>query len=259
MVRKKKMSLKIISWNVNGLRSAEKKGFWGKIKELDPDIVCLQEIKAKPEQLSLAMRKPEGWYAYFFPAQRPGYSGVAVYSKKQPLKVHYGLGDDRFDAEGRVLVLVFAEFVLVNAYFPNGGRDDERLKFKLDFCEVIQEFLLGFSQPVFLGGDINTAHQERDLARPRENVKNSGFLPVERAWLDRFIAAGFVDSFRVFHTEGENYSWWDMKTRARERNVGWRIDYFFVSAGCEKYLQDAFILPEVMGSDHCPVGIEVVF
>ncbi|MGI5891164.1 MAG: exodeoxyribonuclease III [Bacillota bacterium] len=250
-------SLKLLSWNVNGLRAAAKKGFWQHMQSLNPDIICLQEIKTKKEQLQDDLLKPEGWQAYLYPAQRAGYSGVAIYSKRKPENVRYGIGIERFDAEGRTLTLDYQEFCLVNAYFPNGGRNDERLQYKLDFCEAIQEFVLSIKRPVLLCGDFNTAHQERDLARPRENLNNSGFMPIERAWIERFLAAGFVDTFRLFYEQGGFYSWWDLKTRARERNTGWRIDYFFAAKELQSRIKSAFILPEITGSDHCPVGIEL--
>ncbi len=251
------MIMKLLSWNVNGLRAVAKKGFYQYLEQCGADVLCLQEIKAKTEQLPEELLRPQGWHTYFFPAERSGYSGVAVYSKIEPQEVRYGMGDEKFDMEGRTLVLDFASFVLVNAYFPNGGRDEERLRYKLDFCEAIQDFVLSLERPVLLCGDVNTAHQERDLARPKENINNSGFMPVERAWIDRFLAAGFIDTFRLFHEQGGIYSWWDMKTRARDRNVGWRIDYFFASDVLRHNIKAAFIQPEVMGSDHCPVGVEI--
>lgn len=248
--------MKLLSWNVNGVRAAVKKGAREALDIINADIVCLQEIKAKPEQMPAELMAWPGYTPFICSAERPGYSGVAVFAKQEPYAVAYGLGEERFDREGRTLILDYESFRLINCYFPNGGSGPERLQFKLDFYEAMLDYAQRSEKPLIVCGDVNTAHREIDLARPKENQTVSGFLPEERAWIDRFLAAGFLDSFRLFHTEGEQYSWWDMKTRARARNVGWRIDYFFVSEALRPRLTDAYLLPAVMGSDHCPVLLE---
>ena len=198
-----------------------------------------------------------GYTGYYNPAERPGYSGVALLCKEPPLFVSKGLGEERFDVEGRVLVADYADFRLFNAYFPNGGQGEDRLRYKMDFYAATSAYALASDKPLIVCGDVNTAHQPIDLARPKENEKNTGFLPMERAWIDEFLALGFLDSFRLFHYEGGHYSWWDMKTRARERNIGWRIDYFFVAEPLRQRIKDAYILPAIEGSDHCPVVLEI--
>ncbi|HQO58664.1 MAG TPA: exodeoxyribonuclease III [Candidatus Omnitrophota bacterium] len=250
--------MKLLSWNVNGIRAVEKKGFLDWLHQASPDVLCLQETKAHPDQLSSALTAPEGYYSFWSSAQRKGYSGVAVYAKTRPSKVEEGLGADEFDAEGRVLICTFSRFVLFNLYVPNGGSGNKRVPFKMAFYGCLLkklEKLRKAGQAVVICGDINTAHMEIDLARPRENEKNTGFLPEERAWLTRFLDLGYIDTFRHFHKGPGHYSWWDYKTKARERDVGWRIDYFFMTPDLLPRLQDAFILKDVLGSDHCPVGI----
>lgn len=252
--------MKLLSWNVNGYRAVLKKGFADFLAAEKPDILGLQEVKSCPEQLS---EKDTAFPGYSFSwncAERKGYSGVAAFYRKPPLKVANGFGERRFDAEGRVITLEYPAFFLLNVYFPNGGQGPYRLKYKLEFYEAFREHIEGLrktGKAVLFCGDVNTAHNEIDLARPKENEKTSGFMPVERAWLDRITAAGWVDTFRLFHPEPGRYSWWDYKTRARERNVGWRIDYFFINREKASLVRDAFILPEVQGSDHCPVGVEL--
>jgi len=240
--------MKLISWNVNGIRAVLRKGAF---TTFDADILCIQETKAHKEQLSDELINVSGYFSYFADAERKGYSGVAVYSKKEPLSVKNG-----WDSEGRTLILEYDDLYVLNTYFPNGKASKERLKFKLDFYEKYLETVKKLDKPVIICGDVNTAHKELDLSRPKENRKTSGFLPIECDWIDRLLESGFTDSFRKFHKEGENYSWWDMKTRARDRNVGWRIDYFFVSDDIADKLKDAYILTDVMGSDHAPIGIE---
>lgn len=249
----------LISWNVNGLRAVEKKGFLNWLEEDQPDIVCLQETKAHPDQLPDHLRIVSGYQSHFCAAERKGYSGVAIYSKEQPVSMVCGMGEKRFDEEGRILVADYGDFLLYNVYFPNGGSGKERLVYKMDFYEwFLRKMRTEIKQgkKIVVCGDINTAHHEIDLARPKENAKTSGFLPEERQWMDRFEAAGFVDTFRAkYPNRTGQYTWWDMKTRARERNVGWRLDYFFVSENLRRSVYDAFILSDVYGSDHCPVGI----
>lgn len=256
------MTLKILSWNVNGLRAVLKKGFLDWLKKESPDILCLQEIKVQLPQLPPELRYPAGYEAYWNPAKRPGYSGVAVYTKQKPLSVKSSFGVPRFDDEGRHLEIEYRDFTLFNIYFPNGKRDGERLRYKLDYYEDVLKRLVKLKKKgrhLVVCGDVNTAHHAIDLARPKENENVSGFLPEERAWMDRLTAAGFLDTFRLFNPDPGHYTWWDVISRARERNVGWRIDYHFISESLRPRLTEAFILPEVMGSDHCPVGIQLNF
>ena len=252
--------MKLISWNVNGIRAADRKGLFDWIKEENPDILCLQEIKAKPEQIPPHLKNTPGYYTFFNSADRSGYSGVAVYSKVKPIDVKTGFGIDRFDNEGRTLILEYPNFVLFNIYHPNGNKNQERLNFKLDFYDVFLEYvddLKSEGKNIVVCGDFNTAHKEIDLERPKQNQNVSGFLPIERAWIDTFIDHGYVDTFRYFNKEPRQYSWWSFRTQARDRNVGWRLDYFFVNKGLMKKVKNAFIMQGVTGSDHCPVGIEL--
>ena len=254
--------MKLISWNVNGIRACAKKGFLEWITEEKPDVLGLQETKAHEEQLDESITKIADYRSDWFSAEKKGYSSVAIYSNKKPLNVVKGLGVEEFDREGRVIRHDYEEFTFFTIYFPNGERNEERLQYKLDFYESCFEHfekLRKEGKKLVICGDYNTAHFPVDLARPKENESTSGFLAIERAWLDRFVAAGYVDTFREFHKDGEHYSWWSMRTRARERNVGWRIDYFFITEDLKENLTNAFILPEVEGSDHCPVGIELKF
>ncbi|MCK5397588.1 MAG: exodeoxyribonuclease III, partial [Thermoplasmata archaeon] len=214
---------------------------------------------AMKEQLSKTLAEPSGYHAYFHSAEKKGYSGTAIFTKKKPMNVSNIIGVEEFDREGRVINAEFDDFFLFNVYFPNGRAKPERLVYKLEFYD---EFLKVIekarkSKPVIFCGDLNTAHKPIDLAHPKENEINSGFLPIEREWIDKVIQHGYTDTLRQFDDSPENYSWWDYKTRARERNVGWRLDYFFVSQELLPRLNNAFIMPEIMGSDHCPVGIEM--
>jgi len=252
--------MNIVSWNVNGLRSLAKNGYWESfLKGTKPDIFCLQETKASPEQLSEQFLSPAGYSAFFSSCQiKKGYSGVAIYSKNEPLSVRYGMGIKEFDQEGRIIAAEYDAFWLINAYFPNGGQGPERLDYKMRFYDAFLAFIekLRKEKPVIFCGDVNTAHEEIDLARPKENEENTGFLPEERAWIDEVINAGYVDSFRHFHPNTkEAYTYWDMKTHARDRNVGWRIDYFFITRESLRQIKKAEIRPEIYGSDHCPVSI----
>ncbi|MFA5087532.1 MAG: exodeoxyribonuclease III [Candidatus Omnitrophota bacterium] len=252
--------MKLLSWNVNGIRAVAKKGFPDWLQKESPDILCLQETKAEPAQLTDELVKPKGYSTYWSSAQKKGYSGVAVFSKQPPASVTEGLGRKEFDNEGRTLILDYRDFVLFNIYFPNGGAGNKRVPFKMGFYDAFLEKAQKIrrqGKKIILCGDVNTAHTEKDLSRPKENEKNTGFLPEERAWITQFIDKGYVDTFRHFCKEPGHYSWWDYKTRARERDIGWRIDYFFVSREMLPKVQRAFILKEVMGSDHCPVGIEI--
>jgi exodeoxyribonuclease-3 len=252
--------MRLISWNVNGIRAIAKKGFLDWLKTDKPDVLCLQETKARPEQVPGNIMEPRGYRTYWNTAEKKGYSGVATYTKTKPLSVLKGFGIEKFDSEGRNLMLEFEDFFLFNIYFPNGKASLERLRFKLSFYDAfldLAQSLRDGGKGIVLCGDVNTAHKPMDLSHPRENEDVSGFLPVERKWIDKLIKKGYADTFRHFNREPYNYTWWDYKTRARERNIGWRIDYFFVSAELLPRLKDAFILTDVTGSDHCPIGVEL--
>lgn len=250
--------IKILCWNVNGIRAASRSGFVQWLYGESPDVLCVQETKAMPEQLDEALREPHGYHVCWNYPEIKGYGGVATFTKEEPLQVRYDLAVGGFDTEGRVIVSEHPEFLLFNVYFPNGKKDENRLKYKMDFYDAFFGFiepLREAGQKLIICGDFNTAHKEIDLARPKENAKVSGFLPAERAWMDKLVAHGYVDVFRQFNKEPGQYTWWDMKSRARERNVGWRIDYFFVTENLLELVSEAFIMPDVTGSDHCPIGI----
>lgn len=252
--------LRLFSWNVNGIRAIQKKGFIDWVNKESPDILCLQETKAQIEQLDEVLTKLAGYSCHFFSAERKGYSGVATYTKLTPVEVKTGFGKDLYDIEGRVIETVFKDFILFNAYFPNGGRGPERIKYKLDFYDELFfhiEKLRKKQKNIIVCGDFNTAHKEIDLARPKENSNNTGFLPIERQWIDTIINLGYIDIFREYNDKPEQYTYWDNYTRARERNVGWRIDYFFISKEMRKMVTDAKIHPNVMGSDHCPIELDL--
>jgi len=251
--------MKIISWNVNGIRAAQKKGFVGWLKKEKADIVCVQETKAQPGQLDDKLVNIAGYLSFFNSAKRKGYSGVGIWTKEAPINVVVKMGSKHLDNEGRLLQLDFKKFTLLNVYFPNGGQGDHRLKYKLEFYEKFLKHINKLkkqNKKIIFCGDVNTAHQEIDLTRPKENAKISGFLPEERAWLDKVVANDYIDTFRIFNNKGANYTWWDYKTRARERNVGWRIDYFFISKNLKNKITKAKIRNKIMGSDHCPISIE---
>ncbi|MDR0447648.1 MAG: exodeoxyribonuclease III [Treponema sp.] len=257
--------MRILSWNVNGIRAVEKRGFSRWFTAESPNILCLQETKARPEQLSEELIKPRDkagkpYYSYWASAKKAGYSGVAVYSREEPEDVKL-LGIADFDDEGRVLQAFFRDFVLITAYFPNSQEAGKRLSYKLAFCDVILTYckkLVKQGKHFVLCGDYNIAHTAIDLARPKENEGNAGYLPEERAWMDSFTKAGFVDTFRHFHPEEKgHYSWWSYRVNARERNVGWRIDYHCVDPAFLPMVKRSIIRPDVEGSDHCPVEIEL--
>jgi exodeoxyribonuclease-3 len=250
--------MKIISWNVNGLRAVYRKGFLDWLIRSRADIVCLQEIKAQKKQLPRKLVKLKHYFPYFNSGRRKGYSGVAVYTKKKPLKIERSLGLEQFDREGRLLRLKFPDFSLLNFYLPHGGRDKGKLGYKLAVYKQLFKYLKKNQQErLILAGDFNIAHQEIDLARPKENKNNIMFTPVERKQVDRLIELGFNDSFRLFHPRSKKYTWWPYAYNARKRNLGWRIDYIFASQKLIMRIKDAFILTKIKGSDHCPIGIKL--
>ncbi|MFO8101413.1 MAG: exodeoxyribonuclease III [Dehalococcoidia bacterium] len=253
-------TVNIISWNINGIRAAAKKGLLDWLQQQSPDILCLQETKAHPEQLDSDLLSPSGYYTYWNYPERKGYSGVATFSREEPHRVWYDFEEMGLDLEGRIIGTDYVDFYLFNVYFPNGKKDETRLHYKMAFYERLLEYvdeLKAQGQKIIIGGDVNTAHRPIDLARPRENEKISGFLPIEREWIDKLLAHGYIDTFRHFNQEPDWYTWWDLKSGARQRNVGWRIDYFFISENLLPALEDAFILSSVPGSDHCPIGIKL--
>ena len=255
------VKMKIYSWNVNGIRSVLKKGFEDWFTATDPDVLCLQEVRAEKSQVAEVASR-EGYYTYWNACKRKkGYSGVAVYSKIEPDAVNYGFDIEEFDEEGRVLQLVFPDWVLNSIYFPNGGQGDDRLDYKLRFYDAFLENSkrwISDGKHVVTLGDYNTCHKEIDIARPKENENISGFLPIERAWMDKYVENGFVDTFRKLHPDTRDaYSWWSNRFGARERNVGWRLDYAFVDAALMQNVVSSEIHPGVMGSDHCPISLEL--
>ena len=252
--------MKLISWNVNGVRAVVKKGFLDWLDQEQPDILCLQETKAHVDQLTAEILTDHGYHTFWHSGERRGYSGVATFCKEEPLYVQEGLGIERYDAEGRVLLTEHENFLLYNIYFPNGQKDDERLQYKLDFYDELLPIIneqVESGNNVVVTGDWNTAHHPIDLARPKQNVNTSGFMSIEREKLDMYVENGWIDTFRLFHPEGDRYSWWTYRFGARERNVGWRIDYYFVNEGFVDNVEDAVIHDEVVGSDHCPVSLEL--
>lgn len=253
--------MKLVSWNVNGIRAVTRKGFWAWLSADAPDVVCLQETRIQPEQLTAKMRAPDGGYHTFWcDAERKGYSGVATFSRPEPQAVRKGFGQPQFDVEGRVLITEYAGFTLLNVYFPSGQRGHDRVAFKLEFYDALLAYcadLRAEGHRLVVCGDYNTAHQPVDLARPKQNVKTSGFLPEEREALSRWLEQGFVDVFRHLHPDEVAYSWWTYRANARARNVGWRIDYFLVAEELMPQVREARILGEVMGSDHCPIELEL--
>ena len=250
--------MRLISWNVNGVRAAVKKGLLDWLESEKPDILCLQETKAHKEQLTSEILEDHGYHTYWHSGEKKGYSGVATFSREEPLYVQEGLGIEKYDIEGRVLLTEHENFLLYNIYFPNGQKDEMRLQYKLDFYDDLLPIIneqVESGHNVIVTGDWNTAHHPIDLARPKENVKTSGFMPVEREKLDIYVENGWVDTFRMFHDEGDRYSWWSYRFGVRERNVGWRIDYFFVNESVANLCLDADIHHDILGSDHCPVSL----
>ncbi len=250
--------MRILSWNVNGIRAALESGFLEWLAKESPDILCLQETKAYPDQLDPSIVSPREYITHWNNPQRKGYAGVAVFTKKKPSSVKKDFSARSFDTEGRALILEIGKTTLINVYFPNGRMGPDRLKYKMEFYEKFLKFVDSLKdRNLVICGDFNTAHKEIDLARPEENKMFSGFLPIEREWMDKFVSHGYVDTFRHFNSEGGQYTYWDYKSRARQRNIGWRLDYFFVTKKILPRIKDAFIMPEVTGSDHCPVGVEI--
>ncbi len=254
------MSLKIVSWNVNGMRAVLKKGFMEWFKREAPDILLVQETKSKVDQLPPEVVNPEGYYAYWHDAEKPGYSGVATFTKIKPLEVQFKVGVEEFDREGRIIITKYPWFTLFNIYFPNGKQSEERLRYKLRFYDFMLEYWLELrkkGEKLIIGGDLNTAHKPIDLKNPKANEKYSGFLPIEREWIDKFLSHGFIDTFRYLYPDKVQYTWWTYRFNARARNIGWRIDYFFVSEDLIDLVEDSYALDDVMGSDHCPIVLKL--
>ena len=263
--------MKIISWNINGYRSVTGQNpskrfdvisrdnkLFKYIEEAQPDIICLQEIKAEVEQINEDLRTPPGYHSYYNVCRRKkGYSGVAIFTKQKPLEIVSDLGVNKFDEEGRILLLNYKDYSVFGIYFPKGYADNERLDYKLEFYEYLFDYLKKHPKPYIISGDYNTAHHPIDLARPKENIEVSGFMPIERVKLDWMVDNGYVDTFREFNEGNGHYTWWTQRGRARENNVGWRIDYHFVSQELKSSLKSAYHHPEQMGSDHCPVVAEL--
>jgi exodeoxyribonuclease III len=255
------MNLSLATWNVNGIRACVKKGFLDVVESLGVDLLCLQEVRAKVDQLPKELSGLDGYEAHWFPAERPGYSGVGCLTKKKPDKVIDGIGVEEFDVEGRTQQIVFEDIVVINSYVPNGGRDLSRVDYKLRYYEhLLKQSQVWESEGkgVVMTGDWNTCHQPIDLARPKGNVKNTGFLPEEREWISRMISSGYGDAFREEYPEKEGaYSWWSQRGGAREKNVGWRLDYFLVSPNLKSRSGSNQIHPDLLGSDHCPVSMVI--
>jgi exodeoxyribonuclease-3 len=253
--------MKLLSWNVNGIRAAEKNGRFSKwMSSEEPDLVCLQEVKAFPEQVGALLLHSSKYQMHWNPAKKPGYSGTAIISRHEPLSVRNGIGVPEIDDEGRVLVMEFKKFTLLNCYFPNSQRDHARLDYKLSFCERFLKYVEKLRQSgkhVLICGDLNIAHKEIDLRNPKSNINNAGFLPQERAWMDRFLGTGYVDTFRKFTPDPGHYTWWSYRPGVREKNVGWRLDYWLTNQEFSDRVKTSTIQPHVTGSDHCPVSLTI--
>ena len=253
---------KIISYNVNGIRSALSKGWIEWLKATDPDIVCLQEIKANPEQLDVSIFENAGYHHYWYPAQKKGYSGVAILSKQKPNHVEYGCGIEKYDNEGRVLRADFDNYSVMSVYMPSGSSGDERQSFKMEWLSDFQNYINELKKKfpnLIISGDYNICHKPIDIHNPVSNANSSGFLPEERNWIDGFMKSGFVDTFRHFNSEPHNYTWWSFRANSRAKNLGWRIDYHLASNTLENKLKRAVIFPQAKHSDHCPILLEVDF
>jgi exodeoxyribonuclease-3 len=252
--------MRIITWNVNGLRAVLKKGAIQPVLELNPDLLCLQEIKARPDQLPNGQRDISGYHAFWNPAERAGYSGVATFAREQPSQVELGLGASHFDIEGRVIRTRYQDFTLFNIYFPNGQRGRERLDYKLAFYALLLEVceaLHADGEKLIITGDFNTSHMPIDLKNPKQNETTSGFMPEERAWVQKFLDGGFVDVYRSLYPERVQYTWWTYRFNARQRGIGWRLDYFLVSEALASRVEDVIIHEDLQGSDHCPVELSI--
>jgi len=259
--KKKKKKISLISWNVNGLRAAIKKDFFGAFKQMDADIVALQEIKLQNPQLTPEITAIQGYESYWSHATvKKGYSGVAAYTRIKPQRVQHGIGDPRYDDEGRILELDYGDFIFFNVYFPNGQMSEERLQYKLDFYEAFFKYTDAYKnqgRSLIITGDYNTAHNEIDLKNPKANENTSGFLRIERDWLDRIVEREYVDTFRYYNPDTVKYSWWTYRFKARDRNIGWRLDYFFVTRDIidNGWIKETLINNDIYGSDHCPIGL----
>ncbi|MEZ4703908.1 MAG: exodeoxyribonuclease III [Bdellovibrionota bacterium] len=252
--------MKILSWNVNGIRAVQKKGFLDWFSAQDADIVCIQETKAHKEQLDEDLIHPQSYNSFWFSAEKKGYSSVATYCKKEPLNIHYGMNDKAFDIEGRTLTVEYKDFVVINAYFPNSQDLGKRLSYKIEFCNSMLEYCNQWRKAgkhIVLCGDYNIAHKEIDLKRPKANEQNAGFLPEERAWMSEYLRQGYVDVFRNFEPGPNHYTWWSYRANARANNVGWRIDYFTCNPEFQDRLKGCFHQNDVMGSDHCPIELNL--
>lgn len=257
------MSIKLVSWNVNGIRAVSKKDeFWEWFDSTDADIISFQEVRATEEQIPKKLAEVDGFHKYYNKAERKGYSGVGTYSKMEPVSVTKGLGIEELDNEGRVLKIEYPDFILFNIYFPNSGKDGVRLDFKVEFCNALLKQLVALKNEgknVVITGDYNIAHHPIDVYNPKNCEGKSGYLPEERAWLDELEEAGFVDTFRMFDEGEGNFTWWSYRFKARERNSGWRLDYFYVNEEMKNNVKSAEILADIYGSDHCPVTLELEF
>ncbi|MCP5104100.1 MAG: exodeoxyribonuclease III [bacterium] len=254
--------MKIISWNVNGLRAILKKNFMEFLEQERPDILGIQESKLQEHQLPDEAKAPLGYHSYWNYAEKKGYSGTGFFCKAAPKNIKTTFESESLSQEGRVLEIEYDEFTLFNIYFPNGQMNEERLNYKLKFYDESLDYfnsLRAQGKKLVIMGDYNTAHKEIDLKNPKANEENSGFLPIERAWLDKLTASGYVDTFRHFNKEPDQYTWWSYRFKAREKNVGWRIDYFFVTADIVDHLENSYILADIYGSDHCPIGLKLRF
>ncbi len=253
--------MRIITYNVNGIRAAMGKGLIDWMKSADPDVLCIQETKASPDQVGLLEFEELGYHMYWYPAQKKGYSGVAIFSKQKPLHVEYGCGEKKYDDEGRVIRADFSDYSVMSVYHPSGSSGDDRQAFKMEWLDFFQNYIddLKKHRPnLVLSGDYNICHRAIDIHNPISNAKSSGFLPEEREWMEKFINSGFIDTFRYFNKEPHQYSWWSYRAGARGKNLGWRIDYNMVSEGMKNRLKRAVMLPDAKHSDHCPVVLELV-
>lgn len=252
--------MRLATWNVNGIRAVTRNGFFDWFCKVQADIICLQETKANPGQLENQLLHPSNYHSFWHAAEKAGYSGVVIYTRKEPLKIQLGMGIPEFDNEGRVLVAEFSDFYLINAYFPNSQRDHARLNYKLAFCQEIHKFidkLKSNGKNVLICGDLNIAHHEIDLKNPKLNLNNAGFLPQERQWLTQFLNQNYIDTFRQFTPDPGHYTWWSYRPGVREKNIGWRLDYFITNRENKDRIKSVIHQPEVKGSDHCPVVLEL--